>query len=116
MIIYCKICGKPVEVKSPNVKYCDECRKKKYETAYRIRGEEEAVKYAYQKRVEQMRAKRNGPSISTASHCSFGIFTIGGLVTNDYCIIKCKKNPEDCIFRQPADKYVERRIEKDETR
>lgn len=37
--------------------------RKKYETAYRIRGEEEAVKYAYQKRVEQMRAKRNGPSI-----------------------------------------------------
>lgn len=56
MIVHCKICGKPVEVKSPNVKYCDECRRKKYETTYRI-------KYAYQKRVEQMRAKRNGPSI-----------------------------------------------------
>lgn len=54
MIVHCKICGKPVEVKSPNVKYCDECRRK---------GEEEAIKYAYQKRVEQMRAKRNGPSI-----------------------------------------------------
>lgn len=63
MIVHCKICGKPVEVKSPNVKYCDECRRKKYETTYRIKGEEEAIKYAYQKRVEQMRAKRNGPSI-----------------------------------------------------
>lgn len=29
MIVRCKICGKPVEVKSPNVKYCDECRRKK---------------------------------------------------------------------------------------
>lgn len=47
-------------------------------------------------------------------YCSFGVFTIGELVTNDYCIIKCKKNPEDCIFRQTADKYVERRIKKDE--
>lgn len=28
MIVHCKICGKPVEVKSPNVKYCDECRRK----------------------------------------------------------------------------------------
>lgn len=63
MIVHCKICGKPVEVKSPNVKYCDECRRKKYETTYRIKDEEEAIKYAYQKRVEQMRAKRNGPSI-----------------------------------------------------
>lgn len=44
MIVHCKICGK-------------------YETTYCIRGEEKAVKYAYQKRVEQMRAKRNGPSI-----------------------------------------------------
>lgn len=49
MIVHCKICGKPVEVKSPNVKYCDECRRKKYETTYRIKGEEEAIKYAYQK-------------------------------------------------------------------
>ena len=50
-------------VVSPNVKYCGKCRRKKYETTYRIKGEEEAIKYAYQKRVEQMRAKRNGPPI-----------------------------------------------------
>ena len=51
-------------------------------------------------------------------YCSFGVFTIGEgeLVTNDYCIIKCKKDPEYCIFRRPADKYVERRIKKDEMR
>lgn len=49
-------------------------------------------------------------------YCSFGACTIGELVTNDYCVVKCKKDPKDCIFRQPADKYVERRIEKDETR
>lgn len=49
-------------------------------------------------------------------YCSFGVFTIGELVTNDYCVVKCKKNPEDCIFRQPADKYVEKRIEKDKMR
>ena len=47
-------------------------------------------------------------------YCSFGIFTIGELVTNDYCIAKCKKNPEDCIFRNPADKYVEKRSNMDE--
>ena len=57
-------------------------------------------------------------------YCSFGICTIGELVTNDctigelvtndYCLVKCKKDPEVCIFRQPADKYVERRIKKDE--
>ena len=47
-------------------------------------------------------------------YCSFGMFTIGELVTNDYCVVKCKKDPEVCIFRQPADKYVERRIKKDE--
>lgn len=49
-------------------------------------------------------------------YCSFGIFTIGELVTNDYCVVKCKKDPEVCIFRQPADKYVEIRIKKDEMR
>lgn len=49
-------------------------------------------------------------------HCSFGICTIGELVTNDYCVVKCKKDPEVCIFRQTADKYVERRIKKDEMR
>ena len=49
-------------------------------------------------------------------YCSFGIITIGKLVTNDYCVVKCKKNPEVCIFRQTADKYVERRIKKDEMR
>ena len=47
-------------------------------------------------------------------YCSFGICTIGELVTNDYCVVKCKKDPEVCIFRQLADKYVERRIKKDE--
>ena len=47
-------------------------------------------------------------------YCSFSICTIGELVTNDYCLVKCKKDPEVCIFRQPADKYVERRIKKDE--
>lgn len=47
-------------------------------------------------------------------YCSFGICTIGELVTNDYCVVKCKKDPEVCIFRQTADKYVERRIKKDE--
>lgn len=47
---------------------------------------------------------------------SFGICTIGELVTNDYCVVKCKKDPEVCIFRQTADKYVERRIKKDEMR
>ena len=45
-------------------------------------------------------------------YCSFGICTIGELVTNDYCVVKCKKDPEVCIFRQTADKYVERRIKK----
>lgn len=49
-------------------------------------------------------------------YCSFGICTIGELVTNDYCVVKCKKDPEVCIFRQTADKYVERRIKKDEMR
>lgn len=49
-------------------------------------------------------------------YCSFGVFTIGELVTNDYCVVKCKKDPEYCIFRQTADKYVERRIKKDEMR
>lgn len=49
-------------------------------------------------------------------YCSFGICTIGELVTSDYCVVKCKKDPEVCIFRQPADKYVERRIKKDEMR
>lgn len=49
-------------------------------------------------------------------YCSFGICTIGELVTNDYCVVKCKKVPEVCIFRQTADKYVERRIKKDEMR
>ncbi len=49
-------------------------------------------------------------------YCSFSVFTIGELVTNDYCVVKCKKDPEVCIFRQPADKYVERRIKKDEMR
>lgn len=49
-------------------------------------------------------------------YCSFGICTIGELVTNDYCVVKCKKYPEVCIFRQTADKYVERRIKKDEMR
>lgn len=47
-------------------------------------------------------------------YCSFGICTIGELVTNDYCVVKCKKDPEVCIFRQTADKYVKRRIKKDE--
>lgn len=47
-------------------------------------------------------------------YCSFALCTIGELVTNDYCVVKCKKDPEICIFRQPADKYVERRIKKDE--
>lgn len=49
-------------------------------------------------------------------YCSFGICMIGELVTNDYCVVKCKKDPEVCIFRQTADKYVERRIKKDEMR
>ena len=49
-------------------------------------------------------------------YCSFGICTIGELVTNDYCVVKCKKDPEVCIFRQTADKYVERRIKRDEMR
>lgn len=49
-------------------------------------------------------------------YCSFGICTIGELVTNDYCVVKRKKDPEVCIFRQTADKYVERRIKKDEMR
>ena len=49
-------------------------------------------------------------------YCSFGICTIGELVTNDYCVVKYKKDPEVCIFRQTADKYVERRIKKDEMR
>lgn len=49
-------------------------------------------------------------------YCSFGICTIGELVTNDYCVVKCKKDSEVCIFRQTADKYVERRIKKDEMR
>lgn len=49
-------------------------------------------------------------------YCSFGVCTIGELVTNDYCVVKCKKDPEVCIFRQTADKYVERRIKKDEMR
>ena len=49
-------------------------------------------------------------------YCSFGICTIGELVTIDYCVVKCKKDPEVCIFRQTADKYVERRIKKDEMR
>lgn len=49
-------------------------------------------------------------------YCSFGICTIGELVTNDYCVVRCKKDPEVCIFRQTADKYVERRIKKDEMR
>lgn len=49
-------------------------------------------------------------------YCSFGIYTIEELVTNDYCVVKCKKDPEVCIFRQTADKYVERRIKKDEMR
>ena len=49
-------------------------------------------------------------------YCSFGICTIGELVTNDYCVVKCKKDPEVCIFRQTADKYVERRIKKAEMR
>ena len=49
-------------------------------------------------------------------YCSFGICTIGELVTNNYCVVKCKKDPEVCIFRQTADKYVERRIKKDEMR
>lgn len=49
-------------------------------------------------------------------YCSFGICTIGELVTNDYCVVKCKKDPEVCIFRQTADKYVERKIKKDEMR
>lgn len=49
-------------------------------------------------------------------YCSFGICTIGELVTNDYCVVKCKNDPEVCIFRQSADKYVERRIKKDEMR
>lgn len=49
-------------------------------------------------------------------YCSFGICTIGELVTNDYCVVKCKKDPEVCIFRHSADKYVERRIKKDEMR
>ena len=40
----------------------------------------------------------------------------GELVTNDYCVVKCKKDPEVYIFRQSADKYVERRIKKDEMR
>lgn len=31
-------------------------------------------------------------------YCSFGICTIGELVTNDYCVVKCKKDPEVCIF------------------
>lgn len=49
-------------------------------------------------------------------YCSFGICTIGELVTNDYCVVTCKKDPEVCIFRQTADKYVERRIKQDEMR
>ena len=49
-------------------------------------------------------------------YCSFGICAIGELVTNDYCVVKCKKDPEVCIFRQTADKYVERRIKQDEMR
>ena len=47
-------------------------------------------------------------------YCSFGICTIGELVTNDYCVVKCKKDPEDCIFRHPSDKYVEIRKKSDE--
>ena len=105
MIVHCKICGKPVEVKSPNVKYCDECRRKKYETTYRIKGEEEAIKYAYQKRIEQMRAKRNGPSIEEVVR-----------EANKEGLSYGQKDPEVCIFRQTADKYVERRIKKDEMR
>lgn len=62
MICHCVFCGVAFSTKHKR-KYCDECRRKKYETTYRIKGEEEAIKYAYQKRVEQMRAKRNGPSI-----------------------------------------------------
>ena len=49
-------------------------------------------------------------------YCSFSICTIGELVTNDYCVVKCKRDPEVCIFRQTADKYVERRIKQDEMR
>lgn len=49
-------------------------------------------------------------------YCPFGICTIGELITNDYCVVRCKKDPEVCIFRQTAYKYVERRIKKDEMR
>lgn len=64
MIIVCKICGKPFEARHSNTKYCEKCRKKKAEMASHVRSAEEQAKYAYQKTIEQMRAKRNGPSIS----------------------------------------------------
>lgn len=48
-------------------------------------------------------------------YCTREIFTDGHLVTNNYCLIKCKtKYPEDCIFRHPSDKYVEIRKKSDE--
>lgn len=64
MILVCKVCGEPFEARYSNTKYCEECRKKKVEVASRIKSADERARYAYQKTIEQMRANRNGPSIS----------------------------------------------------
>lgn len=52
-----------------------------------------------------MRAKRNGPSIEEVVR-----------EANKEGLSYGQKDPEVCIFRQTADKYVERRIKKDEMR
>lgn len=44
-------------------KYCDACRKVVNETKTHVHGEEERIKYAYEKRRQESKAKRTGMSI-----------------------------------------------------
>ena len=53
----------PLRLKSPNVKYCDACRKVVNETKTHVHGEEERIKYAYEKRRQESKAKQTGMSI-----------------------------------------------------
>ena len=43
--------------------YCDACRKVVNETKTHIHGEEERIKYAYEKHRQESRAKQTGMSI-----------------------------------------------------
>lgn len=63
MICHCEICREAFNTKFKR-KYCDKCRQMMAETSSHVRGEEERIKYAYEKYMTKSREKRTGMSIS----------------------------------------------------